>query len=87
MEGVLFLFDIVVIGGDGNLFYFVSGLFIGLSVELINGDIIGIIDVGVFVGGFNNDGIYNVIVLVDDSDGEMNDLVSISFIWIVFVFF
>ena len=83
VEGVPSPFDIVATGGDGNLLYSASGLPTGLSVEPTNGDIIGTIDVGASAGGPNNDGIYNVTVSVDDSDGETNDLVSTSFTWTV----
>ncbi|NRB49880.1 MAG: putative Ig domain-containing protein [Saprospiraceae bacterium] len=83
VEGVPAPFDIVATGGDGNLLYSASGLPSGLSVEPTNGDIIGTIAVGASAGGPNNDGIYNVTVSVDDSDGETNDLVSTSFTWTV----
>lgn len=83
VEGVPASFDIVATGGDGNLLYSASGLPTGLSVEPTNGDIIGVIAVGASAGGPNNDGIYNVTVSVDDSDGETSDLVSTSFAWTV----
>lgn len=82
-EGQQATVDIAAVGGDGNLLYSASGLPTGLSVEPTNGDIIGTIAVGAAAGGPNNDGVYTVTVTVDDSDGDVNDVVSTQFTWTI----
>ena len=83
LEGTEATVDIAAVGGDGNLQYSATGLPTGLSVEPTNGDIIGTIAVGASLGGPNNDGIFEVTVTVDDSDGDNSDAQTLIFSWTV----
>ncbi|MEM6632636.1 MAG: malectin domain-containing carbohydrate-binding protein [Bacteroidota bacterium] len=83
LEGTEATIDVAATGGDGNLQYSATGLPTGLDIEPTNGDIIGTIAVGASLGGPNSDGIFEVTITVDDSDGDNTDAQTLIFSWTV----
>ncbi|MFN7118381.1 MAG: T9SS type A sorting domain-containing protein, partial [Saprospiraceae bacterium] len=70
-------------GGDGALQFSATGLPPGLIINPTNGQISGTISTGASSGGPNNNGVYNITVKVDDSDGVTTDAQTSSFTWTV----
>jgi len=65
-------------GGEGNLSYQATGLPAGVQLEPTNGQFFGTINVGAAASSP-----YNVVVTVDDSDGDPNNAVTTNFVWTV----
>ncbi|MGS0527976.1 Ig domain-containing protein [Zobellia nedashkovskayae] len=70
------------IGGDNeeNFTYAISGQPEGIDVETTNGQIFGTIATNAITGGPNNDGVYNVTIVVS-KPGSVTK--SISFVWTI----
>ncbi|WP_194535002.1 PKD domain-containing protein [Zobellia nedashkovskayae] len=70
------------IGGDSeeNFTYAISGQPEGIDVETTNGQIFGTIATNAITGGPNNDGVYNVTIVVS-KPGSVTK--SISFVWTI----
>lgn len=82
-EGTQPTVDVQAQGGDGNLSYNAVGLPPGIELEPTNGDLYGTVQVGASTGGPNSDGVYPVQIIVDDSDGNTDDAVVITFNWTI----
>ncbi|NAS12383.1 malectin domain-containing carbohydrate-binding protein [Poritiphilus flavus] len=65
-------------GGDGNLAYSATGLPPGITIEPTSGELGGTVATGA-----DANSPYNVIITVDDSDGNTSDTVSTSFMWTI----
>ncbi|WP_051947403.1 malectin domain-containing carbohydrate-binding protein [Muricauda sp. MAR_2010_75] len=65
-------------GGDGNLQYSAIGLPPGITIEPTNGQIGGTVEMGAATGSP-----YNVTIIVDDTDGDTEDIESITFEWVI----
>ncbi|WP_167960947.1 malectin domain-containing carbohydrate-binding protein, partial [Saonia flava] len=65
-------------GGDGNLQYSAIGLPAGVTIEPTNGQIGGTVEMGASTGSP-----YNVTIIVDDNDGDTEDIESMSFEWFI----
>lgn len=82
-EGAIANLSVNASGGDSALQYSASGLPPGLSINVANGQITGTIQAGASNGGPNNNGVYNVMVTVDDSDNDHSDAQRTSFTWTI----
>ena len=69
---------VVATGGDGNLSYTAVNLPPGLFIEPTNGQIGGTVAMNA-IEGTN----YNVVITVDDSDGESSDAKTVSFLYTI----